>query len=277
MAKDIDESFVRQYEAEVHEAYQRRGSKLRNTVRRKNNVVGESTTFQKIGKGVAGKKTRHGKVPVMNVDHEPVTCILEDWYGGDWIDKLDTNKIKHDERSALVNAGVWALGRKTDDLIIENGLEQATQTLPADAAKLTLPKIDGAIETLGANDVPMDDGMLTGVVGWKEWTQLMSIDQFSNADYVPSNELPFAGRGMFAKWWYGAMWFPHSGLPLVGNNRSNFMYHLTSVGHASGNEIETDITWHGDYAAWFVDNMMSQGAVMVDVLGVYEILIDQTV
>ncbi|MBT5752999.1 MAG: hypothetical protein HOI33_09890, partial [Rhodospirillaceae bacterium] len=67
MSTSVDQSFVKQFEAEVHQAYQRMGSKLRNTVRTKGNVKGSSTTFQKVGKGTASTKARHGKVPVMNI------------------------------------------------------------------------------------------------------------------------------------------------------------------------------------------------------------------
>jgi hypothetical protein len=49
MSTDIEKSFVKQYEREVHEAYQRLGSKLRATVRSKNNVKGATTVFQKVG------------------------------------------------------------------------------------------------------------------------------------------------------------------------------------------------------------------------------------
>src|SRR3546814_16340195 len=61
LSTSIDLSFVKQFEREVHEAYQRQGSLLRATVRSKNNVKGASTTFQKIGKGVASTQARHGK------------------------------------------------------------------------------------------------------------------------------------------------------------------------------------------------------------------------
>ncbi len=66
MSTSIAQSFVKQFEREVHEAYQRMGSKLRGTVRTKNNVQGASTVFQKVGKGAASTKSRHGVVPVMN-------------------------------------------------------------------------------------------------------------------------------------------------------------------------------------------------------------------
>ena len=44
--------------------------------------------------------------------------------------------------------------------------------------------------------------------------------------------------------------------------------HKTAVGHASGHEVATDVTWHGDRAAHFVNSMMSQGACLIDPQGV---------
>ena len=49
MANTIDTAFIRQFETEVHLAYQRMGSKLRNTVRTVSNVNGSTVRFQKIG------------------------------------------------------------------------------------------------------------------------------------------------------------------------------------------------------------------------------------
>ena len=53
---DIDDAFVKQFESEAHIEYQQMGSKLRNTVRTKAGVTGESTTFQVNGKCVARNK-----------------------------------------------------------------------------------------------------------------------------------------------------------------------------------------------------------------------------
>jgi hypothetical protein len=46
MANTIDQAFIKQFETEVHMAYQRMGSKLRNTVRT-TNVTGSTARFQK--------------------------------------------------------------------------------------------------------------------------------------------------------------------------------------------------------------------------------------
>ena len=70
MSTSIDQAFIKQFEKEVHMAYQRQGSKLRNTVRTINNVNGSSAVFQKIGKGTASTKSTHGMVPVMKLQPE---------------------------------------------------------------------------------------------------------------------------------------------------------------------------------------------------------------
>ncbi len=266
----IDAVFTKQFQAEVHEAYQRQGSKLRKTVRSKTGVNGTSTFFPKVGKGVAAAKTRHGAVPVMNLEHAQVECILQDYYAGDWVDRLDELKTNLDEREVIANAGAYALGRKTDELVIaafDTGTREAKSTAAGttDTDGLTKAKVLMAFEMLGASDVP-DDGNRYAVVGWKQWSQLLSIEEFASADYVGPEELPW--RGTQAKRWLGAMWMPHSGLTKVGALRYCYFYHRTAVGHAAAAEVQTDVTWHGDRAAHFIANMMSQGAVLVDDTGV---------
>ena len=49
MSTSVDTAFIRQFESDVHVAYQRMGSKLRSTIRRKVQVNGEDVRFQKYG------------------------------------------------------------------------------------------------------------------------------------------------------------------------------------------------------------------------------------
>lgn len=264
MSTSIVNAYSVQYGHEVHAAYQRMGTKLRNTVRARNNVKGAVAVFQKVGKGTASTKARHGKVPVMNIDHTAVECQLYDYYAGDWIDKLDELKVEHDERAVLTNAGAYALGRKSDELIIAE-LDKSTNFAADGTTGLTKDKVLTAFEMLGAADVP-DDGERTAIVGWKQWSELMQLDEFASADYVGEDDLPW--KGTQAKKWLGTLWMPHSGLTKTGNVRSCYWYHKTAVGHACGAEVKTEITYHGERAAWFVNNFMSQGAALVDPSGV---------
>lgn len=264
MSTQVEQSFIANFEAEVHVQYQQMGSKLRNTVRTKDSVVGATTTFQKVGKGIASTKARHGLVPVMNVDHTPIECVLQDYYAGDWVDRLDELKTNINEQQIVAKAGAYALGRKTDEMVI-NQLATSTNFAGSDTDELTKLKVLTAFEMLGEADVP-DDGQRFAVVGWKQWSDLLNIDEFANADYVGDEQLPW--KGTQAKRWLGTLWIPHSGLPKIGSVRYCFWYHKTAIGHGIGSEVKTDITWHGDHAAHFVNNMMSQGACLVDGSGV---------
>jgi hypothetical protein len=270
MSTTIDQAFVKQFQAKVHEAFQRQGSKLRPTVRSKSGVKGASTLFPRVGKGTAASKARNGAVPVMNLDYSNAECFLQDYYAGEWIDHLDELKTNIQELGVVANAGAYALGRKTDELII-GALDTATReangtgTGITDGDGLTRAKVLLAFEMLGAADVP-DDGQRFAVVGWRQWSQLLEIEEFANADYVGEDALPW--KGTQAKRWLGALWIPHTGLTKAGQLRYCYFYHKSAVGHAVASEVVTDITWHGDRAAHFVSNMMSQGAVLIDDTGV---------
>jgi len=271
MSIDLNDSFVKQYEADVHAAFQRMGSKLRNTVRIKNDVKGSTTTFQKVGKGVATVKARHGLVPVMNLEHTPVECTLYDYYAGDWLDSLDELKIGHDERNVIVNAGAYALGRKTDEMII-NAMSNATLTAGDGSTGLTKAVILAAYAELNKNDVP-DDGQRFCVVGANEWNHLLNLSEFANSEFV-GDEYPWL-KGTESRRWLGVNWIMHTGLPVSGNYRHCFMYHKNAIGHAVGQDVKADISWHGDHASFFVNNMMSQGSVLIDGTGIVKIIVDE--
>lgn len=267
MSVSISQAFIKQYEADVHIAYQRMGAKLRNTVRSKTSTTGAATVFQKAGTGTAATKSRHGMVPVMNIEHTQVECGLEDYYAGDWLDKLDEIKTNVDERQTLVDAGAYALGRKTDEMILA-AAAGATKSVGDYANGLTKPILLAAFESLNAADVP-DDGQRFGVVGPHQWNELLNIDEFASSDFA-SDAFPWL-KGTESRKWLGITWMMHTGLPATGAQRDCFLWHKTAIGHAIGAEVQSDITWHGDRAAFFVNNMMSQGAVLIDASGVIKI------
>lgn len=272
----IDQAFIKQFGAEVHQAYQRRGSKLRGSIRTQSGVQGSSHIFQKAGKGSATQKARNGVIPPMSVDHSNVECTLADWYAGDWIDRLDMLKTNIDERMVVANASAWALGRKTDELIFSELLTAGSgQTVPdgsgdlANSAALTLAKVFAALEILNNGDVP-DDGERFAWVTPGGWSDLMAIPQFSNTDYIGQSELPYGGAPFEMKRWMGVTWAKHTHLNTtkVSTLATGVIYHRTACGHAIGMDVTPDITWHGDRAAHFVNNMMSQGAKLIDATGV---------
>lgn len=256
---DISVAFIKEFESEVHIAYQQQGTLLLNTVRSKKNVKGKSTTFQIVGRGKATTKERHAAISPMSVEHSNVEVSLKDFYAGDWVDALDELKTNIDERGVVAKSGAYALGRKTDELIIE-AMGKATNEVDASTTGLTLDKALEAFAKLNELDVP-DDGERYAVVSPLVWNQLLLIDQFAKSDFV--DDKPFM-KGRQCKKWLGINWMQHNGLTKTNGVVKCFMYHKTAIGHGSGCDVKSDITWHGDHAAHFINNMMSQGAGLID-------------
>lgn len=291
MSTSIDTAFINSYEAKAHEVFQRQGSYLKDSVRLKDNVIGSTAVFQKVGKGTATTKARHGTITPMNQTHTAPSVTLADFYAGDWVDKLDEAKININERDVIASGGAMALGRKCDDQIttVLDTTSQSVITLTVTSKATILATSVQFAEAAWSNDVP-NDGQVYAVATPRYWSQLMLLDQFQNADYVGADgqsfkQGPAVGRGRW-KDWMGIKWKMQTGLPGAGTATAKcFIYHKMALGYAiaqsagniAGNEaVSADITWHGDRAAHFVNHMMSGNAVMIDDTGVIEGNLDDT-
>ena len=265
----ISTSFIEEFESGVHMAYQRQGSKLRNTIRTANGVKNK-TTFQVLGKGFATTKARHGNVAPMNLEHTNVNVTVEDYFAGEWIDDLDQLRINHDEMMVAQQSGAYALGRKTDELIL-SAMDATTNNHNETTNGITLSWALGLMELFGNGDVP-DDGRRYVAVGWENWSQLLDLDEFSRSEYVGPEQLPFA-NAMTAKNWLGFMWFPFSGLDSINSDadRKCFAWHQDSVGHAIGADVSSNMQYHNDKDSYFVLNKMQMNSVLIDANGCYEL------
>ena len=269
MATSITTAFIKQFEAEVHMAYQRMGSKLKNTVRTLNNVKGSQARFQKVGKGSATEKSRHANVPTMEIAHNTVDVTLADYYAADYVDRQDELKTNIDERQVLASSAAAALGRKTDQLIIDVlDAGSNSNNVAHGSAALTLAKALTIYEAFGEGDVP-DDGQRYFVVSPAGWADLLQLDQFSRAEYVGEKDLPYAG-GMTAKRWLGFLWFTHSGLSVSGSTRDCHAWHRSSVGLAIGSDVRTEVNYIPEKVSNLITSYMSMGAVMIDNEGAIE-------
>ena len=226
-------------------------------------------------------KARHGTITPMNQSHTAVECTLSDFYAGDWVDKLDETRIQHDERLAIAQGGAWALGRKADEQIL-TAADATTKFVGTHAGAISRTLLLQGVETLDDGDAPRD-GMRFGLLTPRQWAQAMTVSEFANADFVGGNDLPFL-KGAEPRTWLGIHWMVHTGLPGKGTATAKGMvYHKNALGYASGatageteRPVSADITWHGDRAAHFVNNMMSGGACLIEAAGVVEIRTDDT-
>ena len=266
MANTIDQAFIKQFESEVHMAYQRMGSKLRNTVR-STNVTGSTARFQVIGKGTASTKTRNGDVSTMELAHTNVEATMADYYAAEYIDKLDELKININERQAVAQSAAAALGRQTDALIVAAMDAGANSTQIADTG-CALVKADllTLFQTFGAEDIP-EDGQRYLAMSPSGFADLFNINEFASSDYVGPQNLPFAG-GMTMKEFLGFKIFSTSAVA----GGKNFAYHARAVGIGINSDVQTEVNYVPQKVAHLATSMMSMGSVVIDDDGVFEVL-----
>ena len=266
MANTIDQAFIKQFETEVHLAYQRMGSKLRNTVR-SSNVTGSVARFQKIGAGTAVTKVRQADVAPMDLAHTNVEATMTDYFAAEYIDKLDELKININERQAVATSAAAALGRQTDALIVAAMDAGANSTQIADTSG-ALAKADllTLFETFGAADIP-EDGQRYLAMSPAGFADLFNIDEFASSDYVGDQNLPFAG-GMTMKEFLGFKIFSTSAVA----GGKNFAYHTTAVGIGINADVQTEVNYVPQKVSHLTTSMMSMGAVAIDDNGIYEVL-----
>ena len=266
MANTIDQAFIKQFETEVHMAYQRMGSKLRNTIR-STNVSGSTARFQKIGTGSATTKSRNGNVTPMELAHTNVEVSMSDFYAAEYIDKLDELKTNINERQAVAQSAAAALGRKTDELIIAAMDAGANSTQIHDTGS-ALAKVDllSLFETMGTADVP-EDGQRYLAMSPAGYADLFAINEFASSDFVGPQNLPFAG-GMTMKEFLGFKIFSTSAVA----GGKNFAYHTTAVGIGVNSDVQTEVNYVAEKVSHLATSMMSMGSVAIDDNGIYEIL-----
>jgi hypothetical protein len=266
MANTIDQAFIKQFETEVHMAYQRMGSKFRNTVR-STNVTGSTARFQKIGTGSATTKSRNGNVTPMELTHTFVEATMADYYAAEYIDKLDELKININERQAVAQSAAAALGRKTDELITTAMDAGASSTQIHDTGS-ALEKADLLLlfQTFGQADIP-EDGQRYLAMSPAGFADLFAINEFASSDYVGPQNLPFAG-GMTMKEFLGFKIFSTSAVA----GGKNFAYHTTAVGLGVNADVQTEVNYVAEKVSHLATSMMSMGAIVIDSNGVYEVL-----
>ncbi len=274
MSATITNAFITQFEAEVHMAYQRQGSKLKNLVRTVNGVSGESVKFQKVGTGEASTKARHSEVVAMNISHTNVTATLADYYASDYVDKLDELKTNIDERSVIANNAAYALGRKTDSILTDAMSSATTLANNAGASggspatDMNIDKFKEMQELFGTNNVP-DDNQRYWAIGPSQWSDLLADDQWTRAEYIGTAELPFSGMNYTAKRFLGFLTFVHSGLDTSGStDRHTICWHKTSMGLGVGSEVRTEVNYIPEKVSHLMTSYLSMGSIMIDTNGI---------
>lgn len=275
MSFQITEAFQQQWGNNFRHMAQQQTSRLESAVNVESNIQGETKWIGRIGATSAQKKTtRHGDTPLIETPHSMRAIDLNDYEWADLVDDLDKKKALADPTSDYLKAGVAAMNRSKDDVIIAAmraaaRTKTSTASLPAGQQVvvgtdgLTKAKIIQARKIFRANEADAENGeQLFWAYGSEQMEDLLGDTTLTSADYMTVKMLQ---EGGVARSWMGFTWVPTERLAKSGTTRYNLAWAKSGVTLGIGSEIKTRITERADksYAAQPYASM-SLGAVRVE-------------
>ena len=155
MSTEVNKAFAQKFRDTFLHLVQQKGSRLRDYVRVNTDVSGKYDHFDRIGSTSAQKITsRHSDTPLISTPHSRRRVSMDDYNWADLIDKADKVRMLADPASDYMKAGVWAMGRKMDDIIIAAMSGNAVSIDEDDASSnVALPSAQKVAVATGATDM----------------------------------------------------------------------------------------------------------------------------
>jgi hypothetical protein len=261
MSTEVNKAFVNKYRSNFIHLAQQKGARLRNFVRVNEGVVGKADHFDRLGSTAAQKMTsRHADTPLISTPHSRRKVVMEDYNWADLVDKADKIKMLSDPGSEYMTAGVWAMGRTIDDLILAAMTGNATSVSSTDAtssvalpsaqkiahgsAGMTMAKLREARKILRAADIDQDEDLYLAISADKiddlfaeSGTPIISVDYNEKKPLVEGSISYFMGFNLI-----------HT--ERLGNdsndNQQVMAWAKSGVGLSVGQNIETKISERPD-------------------------------
>ena len=272
MATQLSNNLITIFDSEVKHIYQSEGFTLDGTVRKK---TGNAKTFKF---PVYGTLSAEEHVPgqdalIQNATQRQATVIANDRRVVSAVDKFENLQVNYDDRQEAARAQAMAMGRDSDQMII-NALAASTTTkaiTEAGTGGLTLAKLKSAVEYMEKDEIDLGQCYFLGT--YKQKQQLLEEIKATSQDYVSSRPLEtgnfdgFLGVGKYI--WIGER--QEGGLPKASSKRKNFLWHHDAVGLGEVLNVQTRTDWDAKLGANLVQSYYSAGAGEIDPTGIVSI------
>lgn len=266
------------YDTEVKQAYQG-AAYIRNRIRVKTGVVGQTYDFRLMGEGVATQHTTAELITPADYSHTKKPATLTNWRVGDYTDLFDQAETNIDERMELAQANGNSVGRAEDQLIID-ALDAATGiagTVDEDLGGTD--SLINAVKLRRAKRFLMQQQARGGehsiLVNAQALEGALSETEITSADYQTFRALVDAN--LDEKVAFGFKWMviedrTEGGLPTGSTNiRLCFAFDRSAVGLAVGIEPRTYVDWVGERLSFLSQAVVKAGSTVIDPLGVVEV------
>ena len=276
MAVSISNAFVTLFDTEVKQAYQA-DAVLRNTVRLRTGVTASTHKFPKIGAGVAQVRVPQTDVTPRNVTYSQATVTLTDYIAAEYSDIFNQAKVNFDERQELVQVVAKAIGRRSDQMIIDALAASSTSLTVATSiggagTNLNMAKLREAARLLNTANVPAEDRYM--LIHASQLASLLSETSVTSSDFNTVKALVQGEISTFMGFTFNVIGDRSEGGLTgggSGSTRKVYAYHKMAVGMAESMAIRSEINYIPEKTSWLVSSMFSAGAVAIDAGGCVDI------
>ena len=154
MSIEVNKAFAQKFRDSFIHLVQQKGSRLREYVRVNTDVQGKYDHFDRLGNTSAQKITsRHSDTPLISTPHSRRRVSMEDYNWADLVDKADKVRMLADPTSEYMKAGVWAMGRTMDDVLISAMLGNAVSVDENDSSSNVVLPAAQKVAVSGTTDM----------------------------------------------------------------------------------------------------------------------------
>lgn len=276
MSINLSAVAVTEFDSMVKHAYANMGL-LKNAVTLRNNVVGDTYKFRRMGKGLANQKASSADVVAMGVGHEFKTATLANWNAPEFTDIFDAQDVNFDEKQELASTIAGALGRRCDQLVIDamDASVPLTTAVPAGGTNLTIAKVNSAQVELRDQGVPNTE--LFAVIEAGGLGGLLSDEKATSSDYQAVKALVSGEINSLVGFQFIILETrTEGGLTEAANVVDSWFFQRPSVGLAIGIDMKTEINYVPEKTSWLTNGMLKAGSVVRDEGGLVKVQYDKT-
>ncbi len=276
MSINLSAVAVTEFDSMVKHAYANMGL-LKNAVTLRNNVVGDTYKFRRMGKGLANQKASSADVVAMGVGHEFKTATLANWNAPEFTDIFDAQDVNFDEKQELASTIAGALGRRCDQLVIDamDASTPLTTPVAAGGTNLTIAKVNSAQVELRDQGVPNTE--LFAVIEAGGLGGLLADEKATSSDYQAVKALVSGEINTLVGFQFIILETrAEGGLTEAANVVDSWFFQRPSVGLAIGIDMKTEINYVPEKTSWLTNGMLKAGSVVRDEGGLVKVQYDKT-
>lgn len=263
-----------EFDALVKAEYQSLGFLLRDTVRVRRDVIGNTVSFRKVNQIQAVPTGYLQPVVIQDPGYSQTSAILQKYTAPTAVDSVQELTVNFDAKMENAMLVANALGRRSDQIIINSLTTNPGQTIANGGTNMTYVKYTQAIQFFDNNAVPLPERF--AAMSASNFQSLLQAEQFVSTFYTQNRVLD---KG-FVRDYLGVnmIIIPEmieGGLPITANIRKTFFWHKQSTGMGIGHDFRTEINYLPRETSWLVNGIFSAGAITIDNLGIIEIDCDE--